>query len=131
MHKRSLETMVLSLPVMLQWEKGLDLIFETGILEAPIAIHTEWETISCLFLGCLIGHRGRRPQESLLPMSSALMRGVYRLQVMQAFALKAQRVLSITPILTIIKSRPWQTPQMIKTPLTVDSREIHRSEEHT
>src|SRR5260364_323681 len=44
MHKRSLETMVLSLPVMLQWEKGLDLIFATGILEAPIAIHTEWET---------------------------------------------------------------------------------------
>src|SRR5260363_55541 len=83
--------------------------------------HTEWETISCLFLGCLIGHRVRRPQESLLPMSWALMRGVYRLRVMQAFALKAQRVLSITPILTIIKSRPWQTPQMIKTPLTVAS----------
>src|SRR5260363_357343 len=106
MHKRSLETMVLSLPVMLQWEKGLDLIFATGILEAPIAIHTEWGTISCLFLGCLIGHRDRRPQESLLPMSWALMRGVYRLRVMQAFALKAQRVVSITPILTIINHGP-------------------------
>src|SRR5260364_374837 len=119
--KRSRNTTELSLPVMLHWARGLFSICATGILEATIGIHTEWETISCLFLGCLIGNRVRKPQESLLPMSWALMRGVYRLRVMQASGLKAQRVLSITPILTIIKSRPWQTPQMIKTPLTVAS----------